>query len=496
MNKKKILLLIPLFITTITKAQFRVFLHDPIQTKSVGYNFLQRDSIIVKQLKFSNYIDDFKVDSARNHLNILFKESKESTHNGLLGVFHLDSTRFLWSQNINLQTQAFRLSDNFLVLSRKKKNYGINPTTGESLWEVDNPMAFTMYDLNVGITFRKAALLKSIRQFYGIDLTSGKELWTIDAPELSNGIGTRRLYRDSTLIVMGKTLFGINVKTGKTWSQAISISEGCMNYSYSGTCYNTSNFLADSTSFILATGDRLIKMNFKGKEIWHQFHDNNFKGSRSVLFRHDKNIYLLNLGYTFIGDEIYTKTGEPFIAKYNENGKKLYMKLLDRHKYITNYHLDGNTLLLIHKKKLTKIDLVTGSLIIEKDLERKNVKEWFDFVGNLRYVLQKDSTYKTMYQTDSTQYYMMTDNGNVNILNTNLDIVGEYDKSQYMTLVHYDKKRKLDFIVNKESLFIIDEKGRKIAAFKNIETIKVQNDTIFLATSDTIFQVPLSNLTP
>ena len=496
MKKNNLFILLFILQNTYSYAQFNVFLYSPQQTKSVGYNFLRRDSIKVSELKFSNYIDDFRIDSTRNHLNIHFKETKESTHNGLFAVFHLDSTKLLWQRNINLQNQDFRLSDNFLVLSRKKKNYGINPNTGEELWEVDNPMAFTLYDLNVGITFRKGALLKSIRQFYGIDLTSGKELWALDAPELSGGIGTKRLYRDSTLIVMGKTLYGINVRTGKTWSQPISVSENCMNYSYSGTCHNTSNFLVDSTSFILATSDRLVKMNFKGKEIWHQYYDNNFKGSRSVLFRHKKYLYLLNLGYRFIGDEIYTKMGEPFIAKYDENGKKVYMKFIERHKFINNYLLDDNTLILIHKKKLTKINLDTGSLEMEKDLERKNVKEWYDFVGRVRYVLQKDSTYKTIYQTDSTKYYMMTDNGSISILNNNLDIVGDYEKGKYLTSVYYDKKRKWDFIANDKTLLIIDEKGRKISEIKDIENLKVQDDVMFLATSNTIFKVLLSNLNP
>ncbi len=492
MKKVCLLLFLYTFLLSSLKGQIIQFKN---QTDTIGYRIKDnKEPILAEKYSFSHKILGMKYDSLKNHYSVIFNglPNTEKTNKVFLGIFNPIKNDLKWYKEINLKTQDLSFSNNFLVLSLRNKNFGIDTETGEELWEVDNPLLFSFYDANVGITY-KNKLFRKNDGLYGIDLLTGNMVWERDDLSFKKGLSRKYIYRDTSLIFLNNKINSINVKTGKGWSYDIPVARECADFNYQGNCFLTSNFFRDSTSFVIATVDRLLRMSYQGNVISETFFPTDIECSESILFHKKDSFYLFNLGYSLLGGYYRMKQKKPFIARFNNDGSIKYINQLEQKGLIENYYFDRDTLIIMHKRAISKYSLENGEMIMSKEMEKKELREWNGFVKNSVYIQTSASTYKTLYEIDSTKYYVYNDEFTITVLDHNFNKQGEYLKNSYYKIS--DKYLDWTFINNNDITIVIDKDGKKVAEIPKTNNIEINGKYMYFSSDRFIYKTEVTNIT-
>lgn len=209
----------------------------------------------------------------------------------------------------------------------------------------------------------------------GIDLKSGNVLWKRD---ISREYGWNGILipNDSTLFILASGLNKLNINDGTGWSfktvtgekeysaarigSILGVMSGLMTGYYSiSTGYNlvknvNSNALFFDDTIFFASKDDLVSLAGDGTIIWKASLPSD-KMSRSLIFRLDSNLILINRGFSYMGNR-QIKYGTPFIASYclDTGSENYFIDLAPNNEDIIRsiQHQDHEILLVFNQRVL------------------------------------------------------------------------------------------------------------------------------------------------
>lgn len=477
----------------------------------IGKNHLTGKDVIAKTYTFPERIDSYYLDTASQCLTATFREKNESNSrlqsNGKIAVFDLAQKKSKWVSNLNFNQSHIIQQDTCII-----KQYGthcvrLSYQNGEKLWETSHRIIYSSSQ-------HIALCLKSgwPDSFEGIDLITGTKLFY---REMNCDFGINQLvsWNDSTVLLSAGGLHSFHKKygygmdyeavTGKNdYAKSIAINTAGIALGlltgafvvYPGRDAYTdlvSNILIDSTNVYFASANQLAKFMESGDLVWFTDLPKD-DVSKSVLFKKDSIIYMLNTGTAYYNNH-KVDYGKPFLAAFMaKTGMLKYINFLGEDKIrISDYEIYNDTLMIVFNDAISKYRLSNGTLIKEKIMDPDTFGEQLKFVGDHVFV-QLGGTFKSLVKNDPTHHYLYNKKGKVWSINKNLtvDKQGTVDQfyKQYLTTPFGE------YIYKEGNTKVIDNAGKEIAEMDVPNSSLILGNYLYCVKDKTLLRIPINDL--
>ena len=451
------------------------------------------------------------------HSNNLLLELKEPdgkgisfTNKGTLNMVDMETKNVKWARPINYNSSEVRLLGNYYFLSEKKKNYRVDPETGEVLWANRNEFYFIDPFLNIGVGYPLQSLSNKLT---AVDLSNGKELWRKKVNRIS-GWDDAYMLDDATLLISVDGIQAVNLKNGKGWTykadtstkeigkmigfNAINIILGLIfDYYEVQTEPDTysdmvSNMLIDPLeNTILASKDRISKIDKSGTIQWSTSLPEK-KTSKSSLFLIDNNVFMINRGYAQYNRNFST-VGTPYFASFDlQSGKQLFLaSLADKNEFIRNFLVVDDRLFVVFDDKITAHSISDGSVITEKTFALHDGELLDAFVYSGIYWKGNEPFFQELATDFSTHNFMMTSTGRIFVLTNNLETVMVYDQPDLYHKVTGNSQYTL--VSNNDTDFILlDNSFVPVGTIKASPDLLMKEDNLFYFDADSFWEINLN----
>ncbi len=122
----------------------------------IGKTFDGND-IVVKCYKPQHKIYQWHWDGFSDNLLLELRQTnKKGTsfrNEGNIAMIDLDNKSVKWSRNVNYNNSETKQQGKYLFFSEKKKNFCLDPKTGNVFWETKNNLYFIDSKLNIGVGY-------------------------------------------------------------------------------------------------------------------------------------------------------------------------------------------------------------------------------------------------------------------------------------------------------------------------------------------------------
>lgn len=484
--------------------------------KSVVGRFYGNDSIIHgTQYSFNDYIYDYDLDTLNNTLFVQLRGVKRDKYwkdNGLACQINLQSEKLYWQKKTDFKKEYYHQFGNYIFSGDGKSSTLYHTQLGTKLWSANISFCYVNHSNQIGIGYNNN---QEGDHLYGIDLLTGKEKWNSQIVR-EYGWDEIRYIDDSTLLIVANGLHAINIFNGKGWD--INLSSGDESYGKAvagavgglalGILTGTyvipngnatitsgliSNTLIDSCYIYIASKNRIIKVNKKdGKPVWnHAFGE--VECGKSTLFFNDTLVYMIHNGSA----QKEGKTidfAKPFFAAYNrENGNEIFnTELKTRHSIIDFDFLGGDCIYLLSENEIVACSLHNGQMQTKKTYTGKTVSPFLYSIGNRFLKDDAEEGYITFNQSDTTAFFILTDEGNILKINESLEIEKTYAKQDFKYLRYaYDS---LFFIDDSEKTIIFDKNTKSKIGEIDIPFLTFDGNKAFKAQKDKLTIIDLDSI--
>jgi len=451
----------------------------------VGKNIVTNKDIIAREYIFPERIQETYQDTVSNCITVQLrgtsKNGKWLNNKGTVVLYDLKQKREKWSKRINYQQSGIEQHSNLIIQTIANKSYCLNYENGENQWEVKNAIYYVEPFQKKGIGYKYSSFSGATNTLEGIDLTNGNAIWQ---RELNREYSWNDIFHlnDSTIIVVASGLHAINVNTGLGWdyntitgekdytastvANVAGVALGVLTGTYVlSTGHDlvrdvVSNVLVDSANIYFASKEKLVRLNHKGEVEWSVNLPNDLV-SKSSIFKRDSVLYMINMGYAFMGYR-QLDYGKPFIAAFDSmTGKQIFLSSINGKKdQINGFEIKKDTIFLVFKDRVSKYSIHDGSLILEKSFNTETCGELKYFIGNQVYI-KADSVYRSLSISDTTKHYLFTKSGKTFVINDKLEIVNQIDYDQLYVYYLWDNDYK--FIAKDNQTLVLDKNDNVVA---------------------------------
>lgn len=436
-----------------------------LEDEVVGINNLTKNELKAQSLVFSKNFENVIIDTVNNVYIITFK-TNEISNNETLAVYDIEKNSLLWEKTYNVKFNDFTFFDEFVLLRTRGKTIKVDIHTGNELWTIENMFLYGSEKLNIGI-FYKHKMWSGKNLVEGIDLNSGSVLWTRNDLDM-HGSRVIDIVNDSLVTFYEKySIQNFNIHSGKGWQKKnLNIANYCIHSGNSTSCYNTSRSLKDSTGYIIALSNSIMKIDKNGEEVWQSFFPNELQCSLPYLSIIDNSIFLLNNGGGAMSDFTrYNESNSPFFAKYDLNGNELFFKKFDKKQIIIDHIYAKDTLITLHRKSLQKTETKNGEKVFEYEIKGKEKLEISEFISYFTFVQNTDSSFVKLNPSDSTSYYVYDSDENIRQYSKDLNYKSEKKVGEYWNLSGGFKENL--FLKNAGKFVILNKSLKQLAYFDN-----------------------------
>lgn len=484
--KIKIFLLFFLLIISLNIFCQNKELQISISEKVFGKNFINDSDIIGLEYTFPEniYITSLDTLTGLHSFQLRGLNKKEEFNNkGLLVAYDLNKNKYLWSKKIQYNISYIKQINSKILHKFEGKSTCLDLISGRKLWKVINDIYFVDPINDIGLGYKFKTTTGYSNELEGINLKNGKSIWSID---LNKEYGWNDvLYKnDSTLIIVASGLHSVNIKNGEGWDYFTKTGENNYSGMFAAAAAGVavglvtgvflipvghnvvldivSNTIMDTSYIYFSSKEQLVKIDIHTGEIIWKYPFPNDLPSKSSIFINDSLIFMINMGYAFMGNNqiIY---GKPFIAAFdNQTGEKKYLTLIKNNEEpILNFKVLNNDLYLIFKNKISKYSQETGCLIIEKKFEEEKFGELICNVEKMKYISNPNYEFVNLEQLDSTKVFVYTTKGEILSIDHQLDIIKAIELSD-LSICSLDINN-YAFFVKDDKTIIVNNEGKVVA---------------------------------
>ncbi len=484
----------------------------------LGKNLLTNSEIRGLQYTFPDRIHKTYLDTISGLLTVqlrgVSKNGKWLKNTGKILQYSLNNKEVKWSKKIAYQVSSVQQFSNTMIFTAGNKSYCLDINTGNKLWDVKNDIYFVDPIYNIGIGYKFKTFAGYTNELEGIDLKTGNVVWK---KELNREYGWNDVFyiNDSTVIVVAAGLHAINIKNGKGWDYnaitgqkdytgnvaantagaALGLLTGTFVIStgYKLVRDVVSNAMGDSTHIYFSSKEQLVKIDKQSGEVaWKYPLPKDFT-SKSLIFMNDSLIFMVNMGYAFMG---YRKLdfGMPFIAAYDkENGNQKYLStIIVKKDPILGFYILDREIYLVFKNRISKYSLEEGRLISEENILKEEFGELKYFVSNNVFITHDNEDFRSLRQSDSTKVFVFTNQGKVLAIDKQLNVsytIEEDDLSLY-----YLRTKDYKFIAKDKHTWIINNKGKRVAEIDASSNAFLLGNILYDRQEDSFFAIDLKNI--
>lgn len=452
-------------------SQDKVFPKFKLDSTEVVLNTKTKSYIFSNTFSFEDQIDSTLYDSVENKLYVWLNELDiygDKTASKYIFKIDLKERKIIWSKKYNSTEESYYFVDNFLIYEQYKKIFRVNKNDGAIEWELPGFLEKIIPEKNLGIAVYYGPLgFKN--SIFGIDLSNGKILWKNTDFKTFRNPSFQSMLQDSIYIMCRTSLYGININTGEFWEDETSNVTYCHTYLYKGFTMSCSNFLWDSTGIYIDRKKSFDKLDNSGKVQWSTPHPNEIKSGLSFLSKKDNSYILISIGYVIFMNDIYYKD-YPFLTKYSLDGKEIAKIVFDK-KNILNYTMDKDTMILIFKKHVEKVNLNNFELFFSKEINKKELRQWEYFLKDLHFIRKIDETFRPIIDLDSTYYYIYNTDQSISQYDKGFNLVENYKINDYSDSLYKDSL--YTFINNnhKNSTYVLDSTNNVMYELNHVYSI-------------------------
>ncbi len=417
-------------------------------------------------------------------MNQLEKSSsgKVKTKGQLVG-FDLSQDQLLWTRKYRSGAQSSFTSFGKTFDITDKGSTAIDIYSGEELWEIENNIYYIngLREVVLGYRIRPYPYKQNVLQ--RINPKDGSALWDRDVSK-DYGWQETAFLNDSTFLIAADGLYAINLNDGSGWKyeaqlgkkdytntgiqNAAGIAFGAFTgvYVISGgqkTITNVcSNILVDSSFIYFASKQSIIKLNANRDTLWQQALPKD-QTSSSYLFLNNGKLFMINRGYALVRGRP-VNYGTPYIASFDaSNGSQNFLEIAPKTGRAMNKEVAerDTSMLLVIGAQVFNYSLNSGKLLKERTFKYKEYGELEGFDEQEYTYLLKDSNFISFQKNDPSLGYLSTSNSKVFGLNSELEIVEEFDRNKlYFKTI---SKGRFTMIDNGKESLIIDEEGQRLS---------------------------------
>ncbi len=383
--------------------------------------------------------------------------------NAFIFLFKLETEEVLWATKHNLKNEENHLYPGFLIQRKDGITAGIDYSSGNTQWEIDNPIHEIDLDLKIGLSLVQEKGYASIKEYIqGIDLSNGQVVWTRDFPYLYNYEKTHAFGENEFMLELSG-LHVLNLLSGKGWDyDAVTshkVSTGSGSYTLKGI---SSNVIFEENDILFASKTDLAALDYDGNVIWKVALDQDYISESSIILRGEDEVLLLNKGFALKGSE-KVKFGIPYLASYNrKTGEKNYSYIITKSREFVNTHqIRDNKLLIFFDDRVTVCDLDKGEKVEEYSYDL-NQEGYFQYVLDDRAWIQKDDdTFINLRGLYKGKEFLFSEKSQVVGLNSKMEISGKYTIEElYFNFLEFDDYQ---FIYGADKVFVVDQEGKALA---------------------------------
>lgn len=421
----------------------------------VGRNYQFQENIPGKEIILDGQIRYLYPDSITHSLFVqleYFSKGGYPRNKGTLLVWDTDKEKTLWRENINNEYEELAPVGNALLLKSEFKTRCFDRMKGKELWDNRNIITYVHLELGIAMGYKSNYMSADVSKLEGLNLRTGKKEWERKIYSKYSWADMRKL-NDSVILMAADALYSINMKNGTGWRQEIFVKELPFPKGEEEFMQGfISNIYVEGENIYIASCDRLFCLDYAGKVLWVQGVPRKFTGE-SLLFSQDSTLYMVNQGAGTMG--VFKKSwGTPYIAAFDKrSGLQQYFTAYPHELGKVNHvQVRKDTLYALFDKCLVKSSLRNMMKGIKIQFsENKDIGKYF--VGESVFV-QENSKYKSLYELDSTNFYILTEKQDILCIGTEMKTLrpGEYHMS-YLTYRGYH------FIASGEESIVINPFG-------------------------------------
>lgn len=492
-----------------------LFLCTVLSIKAQEHNndfFLAKDTVIgktisgtkltAKHYQAPNKIYRWHWDGVTDNLLLELRETnkKETSfkNEGYLAMIDLNNKSVRWKKPVNYNNSETKIQGKYLLSSKKKKNYLLNPETGEAIWENKNDFYFIEPTLNIGIGYPVQTLSNKLS---AVDMQSGNTLWSASIDRIQ-GWDDAYMLTDSVLLIANSDgINALDLTRGRRWQYKASTEQakvgkmivvnflGILTEVLFGVgVYQTSpdevselnsNMLIDTdNNVVYASRDRISKISSSGDIVWSTPLPKK-QTSKSSIFLLDSVVYMINRGHAVYNGDFAT-VGTPYFAAFNIiDGNQLFMNVIAENKeFVRTFQVVNNLLFLVFENKIATYSLADGNLQTEKIIGLNSNEHLDAFIESDVFIRKNDSTFLDLTQAYPYQNFMLTSANRVLSITDKLETLISYEKNDVFEKT-IDTDNYIILTNNKKDFILCDSFNNTIATFQALPNMFIANNKLY-----------------
>ena len=490
---------------------------------TIGMMLMDSTFIISPYLDFGRPVYSMQTSPQQDYLLMMFrdvsKDGKKWKKSGEIGLLRLSDRKLQWTQPFNYSTTSFLLTRRGVItITTKGKVTMLSKETGYALWQ--HEFSPVQVDDSSGVIVGYGSATSNRLYAYSID--TGEELWSQKVPREKNW-GWDDVVRTDSLhwLVACDNLTRLNVATGEMEEykaktgvldvkgvllQALVASAGAFagaavggGYYYTPVYGNNiinglhSNIWQADNSLFFADRQKVARLDSLLRPQWETELPPK-TATRSLLVSDDSLLYMFSFGMGYSG-LAPKKMGRPFIAAFDmKTGEQQFINMLSMKKDIVSDALitPKCTYMMFDDGLAYKSDLCDSTVSIVPWNEGQ--------YGKLRKISQ-DTIYIYYplrqsflpYAFDGQNCPVMTDRGDIYIVNEQLDIWQRFDNEQLFNTLHSMGDRRLIYhSYPTPKLVLIQELGMpEISYYARFSHLSITDRQIYMLVGQRLFFIDL-----
>ena len=388
--------------------------------------------ISVKTYSFNYSIYDKQVDSTRKSIYFTVREKDASgkfyRNNGYQFAFDTNKDTILWVNDV----RKFDIADNMdelLMISSDVSTSKFNKNTGLEQFQHQTKLVFVDPKQKMGLTYSIPTKPDEKKVLKGVSLENGNTLFTTNIPNDFDWAEAIKA-NDSILLISSSGLYGLNIRSGSTWSvtdvtgeknhekqiQSI-INPNAFRVQQSSNLESAaedvitqicSNILIEGENVYFAGKNNLYCIAYSTGKVNWQLDISKYAVSKSALFLQGGKLFMLNLGVANfkVNQIVY---GAPFLMQVDPStGTMNYNNPLPMFKYPIDFQI-GTDLVLAGKNNLYFINLSDGKFFNEIDVNELRYGNFTEFVSGNDYYVEKETYFVPLnFINDNVVYFHST----------------------------------------------------------------------------------------
>ena len=518
----------------------------------IGTSYTTGNTVIATRYIVNGKLFRWHWDGYSNNLLLELKEPghREGSfrNRGTLNMVDLKTKSVKWSKPTNFNTSEAKLMGDYCFHAERKKNYRLNPETGEVMWKNRNEFYFIDPVLQIGVGYPLQSLSNKLT---AVDLSTGKELWKKNVNRQS-GWDDAYMLNNNTLLISVNGIHAINLTNGHEWRYKASTSHKEIGKMIGFNAINivfallfdiyfwqnepdtysdmVSNMLIDPhENIVLASKNRITKVDNSGEVQWSTPLPEK-KTSKSSIFLVGSRVYMVNRGHALYNRGFVTK-GTPYFASFDlQSGKQLFLETITQNnEFVHTFQAVNDWLFVAFEGRIAAFSLSDGSKVTEKTMvlhdrefldqfvqsgiyrkstdnkiggkdENENTKgSWINNgneEGSGKGISNANGNEKeTFFKKLSSDYpnhnFIMTSKGRLFVLTDNLDIVRIYEKSDLYHEVAGNGRFTL-VSNNGVDFTLLDNSSAPVAAIKASDELFINGDKLYFFDKDSFWEVNLA----